>query len=159
MLSLVVSGLALNVGSTVQMSPRAHVTMGAMLEGNFIYGTPVPASKGLPGFSSPASFTADLTGKVVLTALSRPTSSKAVSYLQGEFVYGSPVPASTGLSGFSSPTSFVADATDEMETTASSRPASRKVVSYLEGQFVYGAPLPVSKGLPGFSNPTSFPTG
>merc|ERR1719181_759369 len=38
-----------------------------MLEGAFVYGPPVAASKGLTGFSNPTSFTAE-TGKVVPTA-------------------------------------------------------------------------------------------
>eukprot|EP00308_Calcidiscus_leptoporus_P018538 CAMPEP_0119368184 /NCGR_PEP_ID=MMETSP1334-20130426/14870_1 /TAXON_ID=127549 /ORGANISM="Calcidiscus leptoporus, Strain RCC1130" /LENGTH=55 /DNA_ID=CAMNT_0007384767 /DNA_START=39 /DNA_END=202 /DNA_ORIENTATION=+ len=54
MLSSVVTGaLAFNVGSAVLSPTRAPVVSMGILEGDFLYGAPVPASKGLPGFSNP----------------------------------------------------------------------------------------------------------
>ena len=74
MLFFLTCPLALTVRNTVPTSVRAPVvSMVAPLEGSFIYGPPVPASKGLKGFSSPTSFiVSDLVkasdGKVVPTA-------------------------------------------------------------------------------------------
>ena len=105
---IVAGALAFNVGSTVlsPVSTRAPlVSMSAelLMAGDFVYGSPAPVSKGLPGFSNPTSFTAGMTGMVVPTASARPATS---AVLAGDFVYGSPVPASKGLPGFSNPTCF-----------------------------------------------------
>ena len=120
--------LAFNVGSTVRGSARAQiVSMAARptLEGDFVYGSPVPASQGIPGFCGPKSFTDDMTGVVVPTASARPTARPPTkATVEGDFVYGSPLPASQGVPGFSSPTQFMlektaAEATDaEAETPA-----------------------------------------
>jgi len=74
MLVFLACPLALTVRNAVPTSVRAPVvSMVAPLEGSFIYGPPVPASKGLKGFSSPTSFiVSDLVkasdGKVVPSA-------------------------------------------------------------------------------------------
>ena len=167
--------LAFNVGSTVlsRGSARAQlVSMAARptLEGDFVYGAPVPASQGIPGFCGPKSFTDDMTGVVVPTASARaPISNKAT--VEGDFVYGAPVPASQGVPGFSRPTQFTLEKTAATEATdapaetpaetgtaaprASARPPTWNS-AVLEGNFVYGAPVPASKGVPGFSSPTQF---
>merc|ERR1719395_150296 len=91
--------LAFNVGSTVRGSARAQiVSMAARptLEGDFVYGSPVPASQGIPGFCGPKSFTDDMTGVVVPTASARPTTWNS-NVLEGNFVYGPPVAASKGI--------------------------------------------------------------
>merc|ERR1719331_3783333 len=176
--AIVVGSAAFNVGSTVlsRGSARAQlVSMAARptLEGDFVYGSPVPASQGIPGFCGPKSFTDAMTGVVVPTASARPTArppTKATA--EGDFVYGSPMPASQGVPGFSSPTQFMlektaAEATDaeaetpaETETGTAAPKASARPPTWnsnvLEGNFVYGPPVAASKGIPGFSSPTQF---
>jgi hypothetical protein len=98
MLAFVSSALAFNVGSAVLCAPtRAPVvSMATPLEGTFIYGPPVPASKGLKGFSSPTSFIADMTGEVVSTSSAKPVAVKEVKPMAASFIYGSPTPANKG---------------------------------------------------------------
>jgi hypothetical protein len=165
MLSVMGSVVAFNVGPLLSTRASSGISMMALdyaLETKFVYGPPVPASKGLPGFSNPTSFsTAEMEGMVVPTATAGAEPARAegvaVSTLEDKFVYGPTVPASKGLPGFSNPTSFGAEAA-EGEATPSAR-AEGVAVGTLEDKFVYGAPVPASKGLPGFSNPTSFSEG
>ena len=57
MLSLVTGALALTVGPMMSSStPARGQPVSMAMETSFVYGTPTPASKGLPGFSSPTSF-------------------------------------------------------------------------------------------------------
>ena len=154
MLALVSGALAFNVGSAVLVPTRAPVvSMATPLEGTFIYGPPVPASKGLKGFSSPTSFIADIEGKVVLTS-AKPVAVKEVKPMAASFIYGSPTPASKGLPGFSWPTSFTPP--PEASSSAPAAPVPVKEVTPMAAGFIYGSPVPASKGLPGFSWPTSF---
>ena len=75
----------------------------AALAGDLVYGAPVPASKGIPGFAVPKSFTAGEVGLAVNNAPIREGQSAA---LAGDLVYGAPVPASRGVPGFAGPKSF-----------------------------------------------------
>ena len=154
MLFFLTCPLALTVRNAVPTSVRAPVvSMATPLEGTFIYGPPVPASKGLKGFSSPTSFIADIEGKVVLTS-AKPVAVKEVKPMAASFIYGSPTPASKGLPGFSWPTSFTPP--PEASSSAPAAPVPVKEVTPMAAGFIYGSPVPASKGLPGFSWPTSF---
>ena len=156
MLAVVSSALAFNVGSAVLAPTRAPVvSMATPLEGTFIYGPPVPASKGLKGFSSPTSFIADMTGEVVSTSSAKPVAVNEVKPMAASFIYGSPTPASKGLPGFSWPTSFTPP-TEASSPPSLAAPVPVKEVTPMAAGFIYGSPVPASKGLPGFSWPTSF---
>ena len=149
--------LAFNVGSTVRGSARAQiVSMAARptLEGDFVYGSPVPASQGIPGFCGPKSFTDDMTGVVVPTATARPTARPPTkATVEGDFVYGAPVPASKGIPGFAVPKSFTAG---EVGLAVNNAPIREGQSAALAGDLVYGAPVPASRGVPGFAGPKSF---
>jgi predicted ATPase len=70
--------LAFSVGSLVLSLKRVPViSMIEPLEGNFIYGPPVPASKGLRGFSNPTSFTADVKDEPATAARTNPLKRKS----------------------------------------------------------------------------------
>ena len=153
MLSSIAAGaLSFNLGSPAVLSPtsRAPVVsmdLSSVLAGEFVYGSPEPASRGLPGFSNPTSFSS---GMVVPTA--RPEAGAKVTPMAGEFLFGSPVAASSGLPGFSNPTSFNTGA-----PPAAAAPSSTGAkVSPMAGEFLFGSPVAASKGLPGFANRCSF---
>ena len=149
--SIVAGALAFNVGANVGGVLPARAPVVAMsMEGNFVYGAPVPASKGLPGFSGQTSFEGEMAGEVVPTATSK------VTAMAGEFVYGSPAPASKGLPGFSSQASFSSEeATEALPPAAGALATAGKQPNML-ASWVYGTPTPASKGLPGFSSQASF---
>jgi predicted ATPase len=70
--------LAFSDGSLVLSLKRVPViSMIEPLEGNFIYGPPVPASKGLRGFSNPTSFTADVKDEPATAARTNPLKRKS----------------------------------------------------------------------------------
>jgi len=107
--AIAATALSFSIGSAVLpslTSTRAPVVSMDLLAGDFVYGAPVPASMGLAGFSSPASFTAEMTGKVEPTAAAKPATAMKVEPMEGSFCYGAPVPASKGLPGFANPCSF-----------------------------------------------------
>ena len=124
MIALVTGALSLVTGplAAASTSSRAVISMGKAptssaswlpeeqtLEGAFVYGPPIPASKGLPGFSDARSFTAEMNGRVVPTATGRKSTVGLARSLEGSFVYGARIPASKGLPGFSNPTSFTVE--------------------------------------------------
>ena len=168
MLYAILGPLAFNVGSSV-LSPGSAIVraplasmsaVDARLEGDFVYGKPVPASQGIPGFSGPKSFTPEMTGVVVPTNMGESSEAPAPrapsAALEGEFVYGAPVPASKGIPGFAVPKSFTAGEVGLAVNNAPIRPGQSAA---LAGDLVYGAPVPASKGIPGFAVPKSFTAG
>ena len=157
-LSFNIGSSVLSPGSAIVRAPLASMSaVDARLEGDFVYGKPVPASQGIPGFSGPKSFTPEMTGVVVPTNRvetdEAPAPRANSAALEGDFIYGAPVPASKGLPGFAVPKSFTAGEVGLAVNNAPIRPGQSAAMA---GDLVYGAPVPASRGVPGFAGPKSF---